>query len=180
MKNTASKAQDVLVMLQCYHSILNTAWPRPDYPSLAGAGRFIHTKLFTALENADMKLISLFQEAEKEGLSVEYGELWEYCHQILFALKRLETNCLHPSIDPAFNLLYLTSGVLYEGIAVTMPSRPEPDKRFASVEDLPSLASACKLKIGTGSARAKNLSDNLATTVSELTALAQKCNQSKM
>jgi hypothetical protein len=166
-------------MLQCCHSIISTAWPRPDYPSLAGAGKFIHTKLFTALENADKTLISLFQEAEKEGFNVEYGKLWEYCHQILSVLKRLETNCLHPSIDPAFNLLYLTSGVLYEEIVATLPSRPEPDKRFASVEDLESLVSACKWKIGIGPDITKKLSDNLATTVSELTTVAQKCSQSK-
>jgi hypothetical protein len=35
-----------------FHSIFNTAWPKPGEPALAGASIFIGTTLFKTLENS--------------------------------------------------------------------------------------------------------------------------------
>jgi hypothetical protein len=148
MKTTKPQTEELLVMVQCCHSVLSTAWPRPGFSSLAESGRFIGTKLFSALENADNELRRLFQEACKEGIDKQYGEILEHCHQIIVFLKQLESNRLHPSIDPAFNLLYLATGVIYQEIAASLPTVPEQDNRFATVEELKSLVSICKWETG--------------------------------
>ncbi len=134
---------ELLLKLQSCHSVLSTVWPRPGYPSLAGSGRLIHTKVFTALQNADQELVRAFQEIQGESLDKQFEEIWHQCHQIISLLKQLEANCLHQDIDSAFNMLYLTTGVLYQKIAETQLTRPVQDKRFSTVEDLPNLLKIC-------------------------------------
>jgi hypothetical protein len=171
MKNVPSKTEELLVMLQCCHSVLSTIWPRPGYQSLAGAGRFIHTKAFIALQNADKELVQLFQEANQAGLPKSYAEAWEFSHRIISALKQLETNSLHPIIDPAFNLLYLATGVLYQEIAASLPIRPKQDARFTTVEDLKVMLIKCQWETGVEADLTKKLNSKLAETAHEVSTL---------
>ena len=158
-------------MLQCCHSILGTAWPRPSCKELAGAGAFIGTKLFTALENGARQLSDAVEDASREGLETELVQVWRHCDQVIQLLKLLKSQSRHPAIDPAFNLLYMATGVLYHQIARGQSSPPVQDKRFATVEDLEKLITICEWRDGVTSDLTAKIDGALVELLRQLSAV---------
>ena len=170
--NTELKTTEVLLMLQCCHSILGTAWPRPGCKELSGAGGFIGTKLFTALENGAAQLSTAVEAARKEGLETEVMEVWNHCEQVIQVLKSLKGKSRHAAIDQAFNLLYLATGVLYQQIANKQASPPKQDKRFATVEDLKILIRKCEWQPGATPDLVARIDSAIVHSIRDLSALA--------
>jgi hypothetical protein len=162
MKTQAdTDASKLLLLLQSCHSILGTAWPRPGYPDLAGARTFLGTNLFTALENGSAELDRLFAGLESIAARRDLPLLWRRCSEVIKRLRALGRSSDNPRIDRAFNLLYLSTGVLYQEVAQTLPEVPKQDARFSTVEDVEELLHLCRWE-GTKSELARQMSDSLA------------------
>jgi hypothetical protein len=132
---------DIFSKLQCCHSILNTAWPKPDVPQMSGARSFLGTKLFTALENITVSIKNELDAAPKMQL---FSNTWNSFSAVVNQLKVLGRQSTNPEIDRAFNLLYFTSGVLYYEIAKANSMIPKNDTRFSHVEKFEELVLLCK------------------------------------
>lgn len=141
--NNKQSCSQLLVTLQCCHSILNTAWPKPGVTQMQGAQIYIGTKLFEALENAlsqverDVFACRIFSPND---IPYNVCELFEVMIKRLNKIGRKTNNS---QIDNAVNLLYLATGVLYHHICKLFNVIPEQDDRFSPVEELQPLLISC-------------------------------------
>jgi hypothetical protein len=134
---------ELLVRLQCCHSILNTAWPRPGVPQMAGARRFIATKLFRSLQvsidQTAESIESLGEPQVKEDLFYTWNSVGETVRYLSVANQRAD----EATVDRLFNLLYLVTGIAYHRVAGELPQKSQQDERFSSVEDVGDLLRLC-------------------------------------
>ena len=131
------------LMIQSAHSTLGTAWPRPGSTALACAAKFINTNLFTTLENASFELDKIFDELEKSKLRPDLVVLWRRVREVITRLKALGRGTRNSSVDRAFNLLYLATGILYQEITNEFAPGEGQDERFSTVRNIPELLSVC-------------------------------------
>ena len=130
---------ELLVQLQCCHSILNTAWPKPGVPQMAGARSFIGTKLFQALERIVNQITETVQSLTESQVKDQLSQAWTAVAKLVVFLKVSGRDLDTETIDRAFNLLYLTSGVAYHRLAAGLSQTPPQNERFSTVENLADL-----------------------------------------
>src|SRR6266516_3860241 len=133
----------LLVGLQCCHSILGTAWPRPGCPQLAGARSFIGTKLFVALEKIVGQIGAQVAALDESNLKRELLPLSKMVTDAVDYLKQFGKQREDEPVDRVFNLLYLVTGVAYHRVAAETPDKPQQDARYSTVEDLADLLRLC-------------------------------------
>jgi hypothetical protein len=142
MMNSKSDYGELLELVAKFHSISNTAWPKPGEPALAGASIFIGTTLFRTLEHCTL----LIQEAvEAMGNNDSRREIENFltAFKLLFsAVGQRDRGEKSEQVDFAFNILYLASGVLYHRI--TEISSRIPEDRFTLVEPFNKLLELCR------------------------------------
>ena len=139
-------AQKILGLLQGCHSILGLCWPKPGVPQMPGSRIFIGTKPFVALEDgirqANVEFASL---CELPNLHTAC-QAWRLVTEIVARFRKLGRESQVAAIDPAYNLIYLTTGVLYHHISSALSVVPEHVQPFATVEPLEKLLSDCSWK----------------------------------
>lgn len=140
---------ELLPLMQSCHSVLGTAWPRPNFPQLAGAKTFIGTNLFSSLENGAERLNEQFSQLKVNGFDRDLLLLWNCCNETIAQLKQMGRASTNPNIDSAFNLLYFAIGVLYQEMAHKLPALPIQDSRFSTVPSIDKLAELCQWRGGT-------------------------------
>ncbi len=133
----------LMVQLQCCHSVLNTAWPRPGVAALRGAKAFIGTKLFIALETSMRDIAAAIQAFPDTEIKSTLLPLWAAAEQLVGRLKRFGSERADEEVDKAFNLLYLASGVAYHLMRGRIEQPPSQDARYSSVESLDRLLTLC-------------------------------------
>lgn len=137
-------------LLQCCHSILNTAWPKPGVEAMAGARIFIGTKLFEALKNSAKQISTeITQIDDPEDRSLLTG-FWNVCNE---SIQHLEVNreiLRDDAVDRIFNLLYLASGVAYHYVIKRTRETPDQNERFSTMEELQVLLVSCAWKSSSG------------------------------
>jgi len=133
----------ILVQLQCCHSVLNTAWPRPRVAAMRGAKMFIGTKLFLALETSLREIAAAIQEFPDADVKSALLPFWTAVEQLGRRLKMFGTDRADDDVDQAFNLLYLATGVAYHLVRERFDQPPSQDDRYSSVEGLDRLLSLC-------------------------------------
>ncbi len=92
----------LLVSLQCCHSVLGTAWPRPGCPQLAGARSFIGTKLFVALEKIVSQIREQVAALDESELKAELSHLWKTVGDGVIFLKQFGRQREDAPIDRVF------------------------------------------------------------------------------
>ncbi len=145
--------EKLMMWVAKFHSLMSTAWPKPDEPALAGASVFIGTTLWKALENA----FPLFQE------TVEAANNYDSTREIicfLTAFKRLffavgnqDRNNKSEQVDFALNLLYLASGVFYYRLQELSSTQPDIGKDFIRIKPFSELLNLCRWPDKTGSVK---------------------------
>ena len=110
---------------------------------MAGAKILIGTNLFLALkegiERANKEFGSLSDLPEMETACAA----WHLVTQIVHRFEELGRQSQSAAIDPAFNLIYLTTGVLYHHISTLFSVVPKHVQPYATVEPLDALITAC-------------------------------------
>lgn len=135
--------QKILGLLQGCHSILSLGWPKPGIPEMSGARVFIGTKPFFALKdgirqaNREFELFSAIQKMKSTC------EAWHLVGEIVNRFEALGRQSESKAIDPAFNLIYLTTGVLYHHISTMFSVVPEHVQPYAIVDDIERLLHDC-------------------------------------
>jgi hypothetical protein len=132
---------ELLANIWQFHSILNTAWPKPGIPQMTGASVFLHTNLFKALENGLIRIQQLLKPVETSNGFLNY---WEAFYSLFMRLKEQDRAEKSERIDRAINMLYLASGVLYHQVAMISSKLPDCDKRLIGVEDFSKLLQLCR------------------------------------
>ena len=166
--------QKILGLLQGCHSILGLAWPKPGIPQMAGASIFIGTNPFVALEDGVRQTGEEFASLYKLQNMQTACEAWRLLTEIVRRFKILGRHSQSPAIDPAFNLIYLTTGVLYYHISTTFSIVPAHVQPFATVEPLEKLLSICSWKQSEDDDRTQKIMGELITKLCESLADLQK------
>jgi hypothetical protein len=135
--------QIILGHLQGCHSVLALGWPRPGIPQMAGARIFIGTNPFFALEDGIQQASAEFEILCKNPNMQTACQAWLLVTQIVVQFRTLGRQSQSAAIDPAFNLIYLTTGVLYHHISSIFSVTPKSVQPFATVESLEKLLGDC-------------------------------------
>jgi hypothetical protein len=135
--------EKLLAFLLQFHSVLNTAWPKPDAPEMANASIFIGTNLFKALEDGVCQIQDALHSFPDPKLRNEATPFWNAFSGLFFELGAQGRGKQNEGTDYAFNLLYLASGVLYHRVAEFSPKLPTLDARLMGVEKLGDLLRLC-------------------------------------
>jgi hypothetical protein len=133
-------------LLQGCHSILGLGWPKPGVPQIGGGRVFIGTNPFLALKDEIRQTNIEFESLYKLQSMQTTWEAWHLVTGIVSQFEVLGRQSLSSAIDPAFNLIYLTTGVLYHHISIMFSIVPKPVQPFATVETLEKLLSDCSWK----------------------------------
>ena len=123
-------------------------WPRPGFPSLAGAGIFLKTSLFIAYLGADRDITDLFANTGDIAGVKRLADAWEPAHELTLSMARVAKPDRNPIYDVAFNLLYLTTGILYHEAVSLLPVKPQQNPRYATVENRDALFRNCHWTCG--------------------------------
>jgi hypothetical protein len=133
--------EKVMELVAKFHSIFNTAWPKPGEPALAGASIFIGTTLFKTLENG----LTLIEEAiDKSDPSNEIKHFWTAFKTLFVAVSKQDRNEKSEQIDFALNLLYLASGVFYHRLRELSFTQPDLGKDFICIKSFSELLKLCR------------------------------------
>jgi hypothetical protein len=127
-----------------HHSILNTAWPKPGEPALAGASVFIGTTLFKSLENSLPLIEEEIDELSDDELKGELKPFLEAFKKLFFAVGRMDRNINSEQVDFAFNILYLASGIFYHRIEQLSFTRADLENEFIRVKPFGELLELCR------------------------------------
>jgi len=127
-----------------FHSIFNTAWPRPGEPALAGASIFIGTTLFKTLENCLGRIEHAIDETEGVEFGDEIKRFWAAFKALFCAVSGQDRTEKSQRIDQALNLLYFASGVFYHRLAELSFAKPDLDKDFIRIESFDELVTLCR------------------------------------
>jgi len=139
--NELNKQRELLSLVWKFHQILNTAWPKPSVPQMAGSSVFIGTNLFKTLENG----LSQIKDAliSCEGTKKEMLPFWNSFSDLFFKIGMQNRFEKSVRIDEALNLLYLASGILYHRIREITSASPQLHAHLSDVEDVGKLLQAC-------------------------------------
>ena len=137
---------DIYSQLQCCHSILNTAWPKPGVPQMTGASGFIGTNVFRALRRITLLIKEEIADAGSSLKVPDLARVWGAFEAVVERLEERGRQAPRNQVDRAFNLLYLASCVLYRELARAGEVVPKHDPRFSHVEELGELLSLCAWK----------------------------------
>ncbi len=159
---------ELLTLLWQFHCALNTVWPKPGVPEMAGASAFVGTGLFKGLKNGMCQIQDTLHSLRNPGLRDEVAPFWNAFTRLFCTLGEQDRYKKSDQVDSAFNLLYLASGVFYHHVAELSSKLPETDKRLIGVEELKDLVRLCRWP--TDAQNAKSIFDSL---VSEMTASAR-------
>jgi hypothetical protein len=135
--------QKILGLLQGCHSILGLCWPRPGIAQMAGSKIFIGTKPFIALEEGVRLTTSEFELLRTMEKIKPAFNVWHLIVDVVAEFRRLGPKSQSPDIDPAYNLIYLATGVLYHQIATSFTVVPKPVPPYATVERMDKLLADC-------------------------------------
>lgn len=127
-----------------FHSIFNTAWPKPGEPALAGASIFIGTTLFKTLENGLACIEEAIDESDENESDNEVRRFWAAFKTLFFAVSRRDGNEKSQQIDFALNLLYFASGVFYHRLEELSFAHPDLDKDFIRIKSFSELVKLCR------------------------------------
>ena len=141
--NPNADYSELLAQVRHFHSILNTAWPRPGVPQMAKASVFIGTKLFTALENGLIQIQHALEALHSSSNRNELVGFWKTLAGLFLQLKGQNSGERSERIDQALNLLYLASGVFYHRLAELSSVVPKADERMIGVEEMAKLLELC-------------------------------------
>jgi hypothetical protein len=152
-----NEQRQLLSLIWKFHCVLNTAWPKPDVPVMAGSSVFIGTNLFKALENGLVQIEQSFHSSQSQGRE-ELLPFWNAFNHLFSILKKQNRSEKSARIDEALNLLYLASGVFYHRIKEISSATLETDPRLTGVEDIPTLLKICKW---TGATKASEMENEI-------------------
>jgi hypothetical protein len=164
--------QRLLGLLQGCHSILGLCWPKPGVPQMSGARIFIGTKPFFALEDGIRQTNSEFESLSQFNNMQTARAAWHLVTRIVAQFRILGRNSEAKAIDPAFNLIYLATGLLYHHVSNIFSVVPIPVQPYATVETLEKLLRDCSWQQGNDKTETeemlKSLADNLHKSLIEL------------
>lgn len=166
--------QKILGLLQGCHSILGLCWPRPGVAQMAGSRIFIGTKSFVALEDGIRQTnVEFTSLCELPNLQTAC-QAWRLVTDIIAGFRVLGRESQSTAIDPAYNLIYLTTGILYHHIASIFSVVPKHVQPYATVEPLEKLLSDCSWEHDVGKVETAEILKSLANKMRESLAEIQK------
>jgi len=113
---------------------------------MANSRIFIGTKPFIALEDGIRQTNAEFALLNQLGNMQPAYNAWRLVTKIVARFRTLGSQSQSIAIDPAYNLIYLTTGVLYHHISKALSVVPAHVEPFATVEPLEKLLSDCAWK----------------------------------
>src|SRR5436190_4253721 len=104
-----SPQDDLMRLIWKFHSLLNTAWPKPGVEAPISATVFLNTKLFAALEQGVHEIQSTINRFASEDTNDELSQFWSAFVDLFKKVKGQKTSTEPKKVDAAVNLLYLAS-----------------------------------------------------------------------
>jgi hypothetical protein len=160
--------EELSALLEKFHSVLNTAWPKPGVPAMANASVFIGTTLFKGLEDGLNIIEDAIEASEACDFKKEAMSFWNVFRNLFTAIGKQDRYKQSEQVDFAFNLLYLASGVFYYRVVELSSKQPGIDRRTIEVEPFEDLLRLCRWP-----GKTENVKSVYSSLIHEMMACAQ-------